>query len=435
MRQRVTIIMSTLLNPSLLIADEVTSALDVSTQRAVGEMLIEFRDRGYVKSVHRDHPRPVDPGPDRRQHPGHVRRPAGGEGQHRRRLVNSPLHPYTQMLLASLPEVGVRHDQVTLTGIPGRPPSLAEPAVRLPLPPSAARSRSRSAPRPRRSRRSSPVTWSPAGRSARSTRTWPGRTGTAPEGAGMTTLKLDQVSKLYRASAGGGGLTPALRKVSFEHRPGEVVTLIGESGSGKTTLGKILLRLTPASSGHGDVRRHRTSRPSPGAACATTTGTCRASSRTRSAPTTPSTRPTGSSTWSAASYFPKCQRRSGRPRSSPRSTRSRSTRRRARQVPAPAVRRPAAAAADRPRPAARRQAARRRRDHQHARRVHPRRHPEPARQPEAVRAWRSCSSPTTCRSATTSATGRSSCGTARSWRWARRRRSSATRSTPTRRSC
>ena len=51
MRQRVTIILSTLLNPSLLVADEVTSALDVSTQRAVGEMLLEFRDRGFVKSV------------------------------------------------------------------------------------------------------------------------------------------------------------------------------------------------------------------------------------------------------------------------------------------------------------------------------------------------------------------------------------------------
>ena len=51
MRQRVTIILSTLLNPSLLIADEVTSALDVSTQRAVGEMMTGFRDRGFVKSM------------------------------------------------------------------------------------------------------------------------------------------------------------------------------------------------------------------------------------------------------------------------------------------------------------------------------------------------------------------------------------------------
>jgi len=70
-----------------------------------------------------------------------------------------------------------------------------------------------------------------------------------PGEPGMTTLRIDQVSKLYRASTFGGGLTPALRKVSFDIGHGEVVTLIGESGSGKTTLGKIILRLLPASSG------------------------------------------------------------------------------------------------------------------------------------------------------------------------------------------
>jgi ABC-type microcin C transport system duplicated ATPase subunit YejF len=65
----------------------------------------------------------------------------------------------------------------------------------------------------------------------------------------MTTLKLDQVSKLYRSTSRGGGLTPALRKVSFELKPGEVISLIGESGSGKTTIGKILLRLVQPTSG------------------------------------------------------------------------------------------------------------------------------------------------------------------------------------------
>ena len=65
----------------------------------------------------------------------------------------------------------------------------------------------------------------------------------------MTTLKLDQVSKLYRATTRAGGLTPALRKVSFELKPGEVISLIGESGSGKTTIGKVLLRLTQPTSG------------------------------------------------------------------------------------------------------------------------------------------------------------------------------------------
>jgi peptide/nickel transport system ATP-binding protein len=65
----------------------------------------------------------------------------------------------------------------------------------------------------------------------------------------MSTIKVDQVSKLYRATSRSGGLTPALRKVSFELPPGEVISLIGESGSGKTTIGKVLLRLVQPTSG------------------------------------------------------------------------------------------------------------------------------------------------------------------------------------------
>lgn len=59
----------------------------------------------------------------------------------------------------------------------------------------------------------------------------------------MSLLRIDRVSKSYRSSSFGGGLTLALRQVSFDIEPGEVVTLIGESGSGKTTLGRIVLRL------------------------------------------------------------------------------------------------------------------------------------------------------------------------------------------------
>jgi len=126
MRQRVTIVISSLLNPSLLIADEVTSALDVSTQRAVGEMLLEFRDRGYIKSaIAITHDLSI-----LAQISDSIAIMYAGRLAERAPtsvIVDSPLHPYTQALLASLPEVGVRHDQVTLTGIPGRPPSLVNP--------------------------------------------------------------------------------------------------------------------------------------------------------------------------------------------------------------------------------------------------------------------------------------------------------------------
>ena len=126
MRQRVTIVLSTLLNPSLLVADEVTSALDVSTQRAVGEMLMEFRDRGFVKSViaitHDLSILAQIADSILVMYAGRLAEKASTAD-----IIKAPLHPYTQMLLASLPEVGVRYDEATLTGIPGRPPSLVNP--------------------------------------------------------------------------------------------------------------------------------------------------------------------------------------------------------------------------------------------------------------------------------------------------------------------
>lgn len=123
MRQRVTLVLATLLNPSLLIADEITSALDVSTQRAVGELLMEFRERGFVKSVIAiTHDLSI-----LAQIADSILVMYAGrlvEKADTATIVDRPLHPYTQMLLASLPVVGVRHEETALTGIPGRPPVL-----------------------------------------------------------------------------------------------------------------------------------------------------------------------------------------------------------------------------------------------------------------------------------------------------------------------
>ncbi len=126
MRQRVTMVLSTLLDPSLLIADEVTSALDVSTQRAVGEMLMEFRERGFVKSMivitHDLSILAQIADTILVMYAGKLAEKADAET-----VINAPLHPYTQMLLASLPEVGGRYTDAALVGIPGRPPSLLDP--------------------------------------------------------------------------------------------------------------------------------------------------------------------------------------------------------------------------------------------------------------------------------------------------------------------
>jgi len=126
MKQRVVMVISTLLNPSLLIADEVTSALDVSSQKAVATTLLGFRDRGLVTSMMvvthdislvyqiADTIMVMYAGRLAEKAPADV-------------LVTAPKHPYTQQLISALPEVGVRHEDRRLAGIPGNPPSLLKP--------------------------------------------------------------------------------------------------------------------------------------------------------------------------------------------------------------------------------------------------------------------------------------------------------------------
>jgi ABC-type oligopeptide transport system ATPase subunit len=62
-------------------------------------------------------------------------------------------------------------------------------------------------------------------------------------------LRLSGVSKTYRVGAFGRGSLRAVKDVSFELRPGQVMSLIGESGSGKSTIGRMILRLTRPTGG------------------------------------------------------------------------------------------------------------------------------------------------------------------------------------------
>jgi peptide/nickel transport system ATP-binding protein len=126
MKQRTVMVISTLLNPSLLIADEITSALDVSTQKAVAEMLVEFRARGFVKStivITHDISILVQVADTILvMYAGHLAEKAATNV-----IIDAPRHPYTKLLISSLPEVGVRYDVKRLSGIPGFPPALLDP--------------------------------------------------------------------------------------------------------------------------------------------------------------------------------------------------------------------------------------------------------------------------------------------------------------------
>jgi len=126
MKQRTVMVLSTLLNPSLLIADEITSALDVSTQKAVCEMLVEFRDRGFVQSTliitHDISILYQIADTILVMYAGQLAEKAPTEV-----MFENPRHPYTKMLIASLPKVGVKYQEERLQGIPGAPPQLLNP--------------------------------------------------------------------------------------------------------------------------------------------------------------------------------------------------------------------------------------------------------------------------------------------------------------------
>ena len=267
MKQRVVMVLSTLLDPSLLVADELTSALDVSTQQAVAEMLVEFRERGFVKSM-------IVITHDLAilyqiadtiivMYAGKLVEKGAGERDRRR-----PAASVHALLLGSLPEAGARFDESRLTGIAGRPPSLLDPPRGLPLP----------RPLPARVREVR------GGAAVRRVRARP--PGRVLEG-GRLMLRLEGVHEGVqgRHVRRQAHRSPS-RDVTFDIRPGEVVSLIGESGSGKTSIGRMVLRLTDVTRGS-IMFDGRDISGSSGRGLRATTPTCRASSRIRSARTTP----------------------------------------------------------------------------------------------------------------------------------------------------
>jgi len=122
MRQRVAIALATVFHPSLIIADEPTTALDVVVQRGVLQLLkeIQAESRNTVLLVTHDlavHANVADRVAI--MYAGRLVEEAPTEI-----IFNAPRHPYTQHLIRSLPMIGDKSGRASLSGAP---PSLANP--------------------------------------------------------------------------------------------------------------------------------------------------------------------------------------------------------------------------------------------------------------------------------------------------------------------
>jgi peptide/nickel transport system ATP-binding protein len=126
MKQRAVIAVSVILFPQVLIADEPSSALDVTSQKMVIKMLKNLMEKGFIKSmifITHELPLLYNVTDDIMvMYAGQIVEKATAK-----EAVFDPLHPYSKGLMGSIivPEKGLR--DVKLTAIPGVPPNLKNP--------------------------------------------------------------------------------------------------------------------------------------------------------------------------------------------------------------------------------------------------------------------------------------------------------------------
>lgn len=126
MKQRTVIAVSVILGPKILIADEPSSALDVTSQKMVIKMLRDLMDSGLIKAmIFITHELPL-----LYNVTDHIMVMYAGqlvEHASAKQAVFDPVHPYSKGLMGSIivPESGLR--DVKLTAIPGVPPNLKKP--------------------------------------------------------------------------------------------------------------------------------------------------------------------------------------------------------------------------------------------------------------------------------------------------------------------
>jgi peptide/nickel transport system ATP-binding protein len=263
LRQRVVIAMALACEPKLLIADEPTTALDVTIQSQILSLLDDLKERLHMGMLLITHDMGVIAGRADRVMVMYAGRIVeyGDTGN----IFGRMRHPYTEALLESIPDLETDRSHV-LYSIPGLPPDLADPPANC-----------RFAPRCRyvqtRCREEDPplagedpdhpyaCLFPVIGRQAEPEPAGEAVAGTASEAPGPAReaqpgeplLVLDHVVKEFPITKGvlqrQTGSVKAVSDVSLEVMRGETFGLVGESGCGKSTLGRLIVSLEKLTSG------------------------------------------------------------------------------------------------------------------------------------------------------------------------------------------
>ena len=265
MRQRVMIAMALVCKPRILIADEPTTALDVTTQMQILDLIDELRDEYQMGVILITHDLGVVAG-----HTDRVAVMYAGrivETAPTKTLFTEPKHRYTSSLMAALPERALAAG-TKLFSIPGAPPSLTN----LPV---GCRFAARCLWATDECRAGYPDLSgddahtfscfhpvqegdeSPAALQAKLDTQKNGDEAGAqqvPQVSSEVLLDVKEASREYE-SAGSGffkrdkGVVSAVDRVSITVKKGETYGLVGESGCGKSTMGRLIAGLERPSSG------------------------------------------------------------------------------------------------------------------------------------------------------------------------------------------